>query len=93
MAVTYTTIQDRFPEFANTDSDLITAAIANAVDQINEDVWGDKTDQGVTWLTAHFLATSPFGEPARLSDDMNNTRYYIIFKSLRSQVTVGLRNA
>lgn len=93
MAVTNADIIARFPEFANTDTLLIDAAIADATEQVSADVWGDKTDQGVRWLTAHFLATSPFGEPARLVDDMNNTRYAIVFKSLRNQVTIGYRNA
>lgn len=93
MAVTVSSFKARFPEFNNTDSDLVQSALDEALLQVNATVFDSKRDLGIQYLAAHILAVSPFGEPARLSDDSQSTIYYRRFQKLVNQVTVGLRNA
>lgn len=85
--------QARFPEFANTDSDLIESVLSEATLELQSDVWGDRLGEAILYLAAHKLAISPFGEPARLSDSSKDDIYMKAFKRLRSRAILGLRNA
>lgn len=93
MAVTAATFKAAFPEFVNADNSVVEAKIDSAKLQINSTIWGSRYDEGIMWLTAILLSSSPFGEAARLSDDKLTTIYHETYKRLRSIVTVGLRNA
>lgn len=91
MAVTYTSFKAAFPEFEPAENSLVTTKIAAASLQINSTVWGTRYDEGVMWLTAILLASSPYGEQSRLSDDKSKTVYHENYNRLRSIVTAGLR--
>ena len=91
MAVTYTSFKAAFPEFTPAEDSLVTTKIAAAQLQINSTVWGSRYDEGVMWLTAILLASSPYGEQSRLSDDKSKTVYHENYNRLRSIVTAGLR--
>jgi len=93
MAVSVANFQARFPEFASTDTGLITLVLAEASAQIETSVWSTRRDEGIKYLTAHLLAISPMGEPARLGADKMETIYGKHFERLMKQVTFGLRNA
>lgn len=93
MAVNATSFKAAFPEFVNTDNDLITSRITMAQVQVNSTVWGDSYDTGIMLMTAHLLAVSPMGEPARLSDNSMSTIYLRTFDKMMRQVTFGYRNA
>jgi hypothetical protein len=67
MAVTAAQIQAEFPEFADTDSALIAAKIADAADELDELAWGPLYDQAVKYRACDLLALNPRGEQARLS--------------------------
>ena len=56
MTVTAATLVVRFPEFGNLETAVVTATIAEALRQCDSDVWGDKHDDAVNFLTAHMLA-------------------------------------
>jgi hypothetical protein len=56
MTVTASTLVTRFPEFGNLETAVVTATIAEALRQCDADVWGDKHDDAVNFLTAHMLA-------------------------------------
>ena len=56
MTVTAATLVVRFPEFGNLETAVVTATIAEALRQCDADVWGDKHDDAVNFLTAHMLA-------------------------------------
>ena len=53
MAVTATTFIQRFPEFSNLESAVITATIAESQRQNDSDLWGDQYDDAVNYMTAH----------------------------------------
>ena len=57
MAVTATTFTQRFPEFSNLESAVITATIAESQRQNDSDLWGDQYDDAVNYMTAHLLAS------------------------------------
>lgn len=92
MTVTAASFKTAFPEFSSADSSLVTIKIAAAELQINTTVWGSRYDEGVMWLTAILLVSSPYGEPSRLSDDKTKTIYHENYLRLRNIVTIGLRN-
>lgn len=47
----------RFPEFTNTDPNIIYFAIREASNQCPELVWGRSREDGAMYLTAHLLAS------------------------------------
>lgn len=57
MAVTRATFLARFPEFTNTSTGAVDAAILDAVASCPPDLWKDSLDIGVSYLTAHLLAS------------------------------------
>lgn len=56
MTVTATTLVERFPEFGNLETAVVTATIAEALRLCDADVWGDQHDDGVSHLAAHKLS-------------------------------------
>lgn len=56
MAVTVASIKADFPEFAALDSATITYWLELAERNHNATCWAGKSDDGLSWLTAHFLA-------------------------------------
>ena len=47
----------RFPEFQNIASATVSKTIAEAERQVSQKVWGETYDDGVSYLTAHYLAS------------------------------------
>ncbi len=92
MTVTVTTFLARFPEFTEVNTDfptLIQTVIDEAELQVSALIWASKRDLGIKYLTAHLLACSPFGEPARLSPDDTMTTYLKTLNMLKRQVSSG----
>jgi len=56
MAVDLDQFQIDFPQFANTDTDLIESAIATALLMAGEAEWGTLANRAQSLLTAHMLA-------------------------------------
>ena len=56
MAVDVDQFQIDFPQFANTDTDLIDSAIATALLMAGETEWGPLATRAQSLLTAHMLA-------------------------------------
>jgi len=59
MAVTYDSFIILFPDFITAvvaEQDRITAYIAQASNSVPSSVWGDWTDEGISYLTAHILS-------------------------------------
>lgn len=69
MAVTAAQIKAEFTEFANTNSDLITAKITDAVAMLNEPAFGTRYDIAVKYMACHLVALTPGGEFARLKPE------------------------
>ena len=84
----------RFPEFDSASDTLVDGFLAQAWRRIDEEVWGEKADDGHGLLTAHLLALSPHGQMARLTQkDVAKTTstYGLEFGKLEEQVACGIR--
>ena len=77
MAVTATTFTQRFPEFSNLESAVITATIAESQRQNDSDLWGDQYDDAVNYMTAHLLAsrTQSIGQQIGVSQNARVQKY------------------
>ena len=77
MAVTSTTFIQRFPEFANLESAVITASIAESPRLNDSDIWGDQYDDAVNYYTAHLLAsrTQSIGQQIGVSQSARVQKY------------------
>lgn len=93
MAVERRDFLARFPEFEPAPVSMIDSAIGEATRNVDSEVWGDKTDDGVRWKAAHLLAISPFGQQARLMSKDGSTTYGKHFAKLARSVTPGFRVA
>jgi len=91
--VTATSFKAAFPEFEAAADALVTTKLAAARLQLDTSTWGTRYDEGVMWLTAILLSSSPYGENARLSDNKSKTVYHENYTRLRNIVTVAIRNA
>jgi len=85
--------QIQFPEFASTDVALVQSMLDAATLEIDVSVWRAKADQGQAYLAAHKLATSPFGQNARLVAKDGTTTYWTTYVKLQGQVASGFRVA
>ena len=83
----------RFPEFKGVGASYIDAHIAAAANEIDPVIWRTKTDEGVIYLAAHKMASSPYGEQARLITAEGGTTYFLEFKRLVRLVSSGFRVA
>ncbi len=93
MAVDRDNFCARFPEFEPATEPMIRTAIAEAVNNVDVDVFKTKTDEAVRWKTAHLLAISPFGQQARMVSKEGGTTYGEQFMKLARSVTPGFRVA
>ena len=77
MAVTSTTFIQRFPEFANLESAVITASIGESQRLNDSDIWGDQYDDAVNYYTAHLLAsrTQSIGQQIGVSQSARVQKY------------------
>lgn len=98
MAVDFDSFIGAFPEFRRVEKGLVDAKLAEARLQVDASVWGSKADLGVSYLAAHLIALSPFGQHARLvpptakatREDVLTT-YERQFEAMKRQVTSGFR--
>ena len=94
MAVDLANFLLHFPEFESAKSSgMIEARIAEAGRNVDPDVFGDKTDDGIRWLAADLLATTQFGQQARKKNEDETTTYGKRFAKLVRSVTPGFRVA
>lgn len=85
----------QFPEFNGVSDALVNAMLAAALLEIDIIIWGPKADQGQGYLAAHKLASSPFGQNARLQTGAMGkdglTTYWHTYYQLVRQVSSGYR--
>ncbi len=98
MAVDFSTFVEGFPEFGEAPVSLVNAKLAEARLQVDAEVFGDKTDLAVTYLAAHLLSMSSFGQHSRLVPPNSKatredalTTYEREFRRLVRSVTSGFR--
>jgi hypothetical protein len=80
------TFKSLWPEFVKIPDDFIQSRLDQAAARINPEIWADKTDMGHGYLTAHLLATSPYGQNARLVSDKGETTYNREYVRLQAEV-------
>ena len=93
MAVDTRSFLARFPEFEPASRSMVDEAIDEASRNVDPDVFGEKTDDGIRWQAAHLLAISPFGQQARLISKDGSTTYGKRFEALARSMTPGFRVA
>lgn len=98
MAVSYETFVEGFPEFAKAPKTLVDRKIVEASRLVDREVWRDKADDGISYLAAHLLSMSPFGQHARLVPPNSKvtredalTTYERQYLALRRMVASGFR--
>jgi len=87
----------RFPEFECISDDVVSGSLAEAGRSCNSEVWGDWHSDGVSYLTAHLLATrqmqigiqigSPSGNP--LGEELKMTTYGQEFRRLLNTLPIS----
>ena len=71
------TFKARFPEFNRLPDVTIQDAIQRGQAQTNANVFGPLQDEASSYLAAHFLALSPYGQQARLVSKDGSTTYFM----------------
>lgn len=79
----------RFPEFKDTDANLIEMALSEARSEINPKYFSDTFVVAVHYLAAHKLAISPMGENCRLEASEQKTIYQLEFERLCKSAYIG----
>lgn len=90
MAVTVQRFLKSYPDFKDTDYQLVEQKLNQAIARVDSDNFGDLENEGVMLLTAHLLSISPSGEKTRLVKDSNETIYEKEYRRLAKEVTFGL---
>jgi len=73
--VTLAQFRARFPEFSTAANTLVSAVLDEAACELDETDLGDAYDAAHGLLTAHKLATSPFGQAARMLNEKGESTY------------------
>lgn len=86
----------QFPEFRGVPDAMVNAFLTAAALEIDPQIWGPTGDQGQAYLTAHRLASSPFGQNAKMitspnATGYNRTNYGQTYRELQIQASSGFR--
>lgn len=85
------TFRAAYPEFDRASDDLVSAKLAQAAREVSSEIWDTWRDDGIGLLAAHYLATSPNGQMARLAAKEGSSVYYVRYIERERAVTIGLR--
>jgi hypothetical protein len=77
---------DAYPEFETAPEDLLNTKLAEALGELNAAVYGSKLDAAHGWLTAHKIASSPYGRNLRQQDDESESVYWKEYARIRRLV-------
>ena len=84
----YNTFILTFPEFRDVVQEVVQAQLTRAAKMVSSSRYGAFTDDAVAYMTAAFLAASPFGGNTRLkTNDPTKTSYWLTFAEIRASVT------
>ena len=81
-----------YPEFRGVSDGTCQAKLDEAALQVDPGVWGAKAGAGHGLLAAHLLASSPFGQNAKMSSVDAGTTYLANFKRMVLMVSSGFRS-
>lgn len=92
----YAAFSAHFPEFQSVEEAQIQSFLDLAAESVPEDPWGKHQLEGHLYLTAHLLASSPFGMNARLDNldgkaKEDTTTYGCRYKRLKVMRASGVR--
>ena len=76
MALDLAGFRARRPEFQNIADETIEAGLADALNRLSVEVFGDRFNEAHMWLTAHLLASAPWGFAARLQGTQTGATVY-----------------
>lgn len=93
MALSLASFLERFEEFTDTPTAMVSRALASAELRTPCDVWGGLQEEGVGWLAAHILATLPSSRDMRLVAKDGSTLYHGERKRLEYIVATSIRAA
>lgn len=90
MTVSVPRFLNAYPEFRDTEYQLVEQRLNLATLRISTDAFGDLVDDGIMLLAAHLLSISPSGEKARLVKDETDTIYNRELTKMKIALTAGL---
>ena len=94
MALDETAFRVRHPEFKGASSALVNVKLGDAILRLSPGLFGTSLNEAHGWLTAHLLATSPWGMAARLDPKAGgkpgSTIYSQALKTLAYEAGAGL---
>ena len=79
------------PEFAQTTTSVVDAALAVALAGCKVGVFGNRLDEAVIKRTARELAAGPSGRSVRMVPNAGETTYERDWQAISKACTVGLR--
>lgn len=82
-----------FPEFVSAADALVTSRIDWATPRTPLDIWGELQEQGIAFLTAHFLALLPNAKEMRKGEKPGESMYLRERMRLEQIVSSGFRIA
>lgn len=91
MAVSSTDFLEMFPEFNRAEPEMIDRALAEAERGVSSTTFGDRVDDAVIWKAAHILASTPWGQNARLMSKDGKTVYGQHYRELARECAGGFR--
>jgi hypothetical protein len=77
----------RFPEFDLASDTYVQAYLTDALLELDAVVWGALLDLGQAYLAAHRMASSPWGQSAKLISEDGSTTYWKNYENLRRACT------
>jgi hypothetical protein len=80
-----------FPEFVQVEDAQIQVFLDRAATSVPLEPWDDHQHEGHLYLTAHLLASSPYGQNARLDPKSDVTTYGAHYSKLQLMVAAGPR--
>ena len=82
-----------FPEFANAPDPLVTVRIGWATLRTPIEIWNALQEQGIAFLTAHYLAILPNAKDMRKGEKPGESMYLRERQNLELMVSSGFRVA
>ena len=91
MSVTLRQFRNEYPQFRQTDNEVVQGCLTRAHRRVSTRAWGAKADDGIMLLAAHLISMGPSGEQSRLKKENRGTIYGDEYRSMMREVVHGFR--